>query len=241
MHRLSVALQYYVHVRLNNDPGWKDIEVGVGQQGLLGASLRAQRQRAGWAAGMGSCRRGATLSRRAGPEALSRGRPRRPRRRLRRLAPRRLPRRSSCPTATCPARASTRRWPSSASSAAALGGTPTRGTACTASTLTSSCWRWPPTSPTLPSCARWGCQGGWGPQRSGGGDWADWAAGAPEAVYGPRAGLTAASRGPPPPPPPGRVPARRRRRRRPRPQQAAHPVAGAGGGGAEARDRGWHS
>lgn len=27
MHRLAVALQYYTHLRLNNDPGWKDIEV----------------------------------------------------------------------------------------------------------------------------------------------------------------------------------------------------------------------
>jgi 5'-3' exoribonuclease 2 len=28
MHRLAIALQYYVHLRLNNDPGWRDIEVG---------------------------------------------------------------------------------------------------------------------------------------------------------------------------------------------------------------------
>lgn len=27
MHRLSIALQYYVHQRLNNDPAWRNIMV----------------------------------------------------------------------------------------------------------------------------------------------------------------------------------------------------------------------
>ena len=30
MGRLSAALQYYVHLRMNTDPGWRGIKVGLG-------------------------------------------------------------------------------------------------------------------------------------------------------------------------------------------------------------------
>ena len=35
MDRLATALQYYVHMRMNSDPGWKDVEVGVMSLGLV--------------------------------------------------------------------------------------------------------------------------------------------------------------------------------------------------------------
>jgi hypothetical protein len=36
MHRLAVALQYYVHLRLNNDPGWREIKVPITSPPLCG-------------------------------------------------------------------------------------------------------------------------------------------------------------------------------------------------------------
>jgi len=64
-------------------------------------------------------------------------------------------RRSSYPTPTPLGRASTRPWHTCASSAAALGGTPTPSTSCMALMRIWSCWRWQRTSLTFTSCVRW--------------------------------------------------------------------------------------
>lgn len=44
MDRLAIALQYYVHLRLNNDPGWKGVEVRAvnGTQGAVRGLSKVQ-------------------------------------------------------------------------------------------------------------------------------------------------------------------------------------------------------
>jgi 5'-3' exoribonuclease 2 len=62
MDRLATALQYFVHVRLNYDPGWKGIEVilsdsntpGEGEHKAMGY-IRQQRGREGWNANTKHC------------------------------------------------------------------------------------------------------------------------------------------------------------------------------------------